>query len=86
MNYAAMRDMLPKQTELACLSQVMFIEWKRKRGKTMQHQHEWHQAERARGALTLIAGIDFEASTDGFMDWYYRSGLARQVRDQRGTR
>lgn len=59
-------------------AQVLFIEWKRKTGKAMQHQHDWHQAERARGALTLIAGIDFVASVEGFMAWYEKSGLMRK--------
>lgn len=62
---------------------VLWIEWKRRTGKTAAHQHDWHAAERARGALTLIAGIDFVASVDGFTEWYMASGLARRVRPQK---
>lgn len=58
--------------------QIMWCEWKSARGKPSAKQLEWHQAERARGALTLIAGIDFPASIDGFMDWYRSSGLLRR--------
>lgn len=70
-------------------SQVIWIEWKRERGgtgkralftkaeKAMIQQKAWHAAERARGALTLIAGEDFPANIDGFREWYNRSGLAR---------
>lgn len=72
---------IPKDCiERAMYTQAMWIEHKRKTGKVAAHQHAWHAAERARGALTLIAGIDFTASTDGFMDWYENSGLLRNVR------
>ena len=60
--------------------------WKRIRAgrktatKASQRQRDWHAAERARGALTLIAGEDFAASIEGFQDWYRQSGLARRVR------
>lgn len=62
--------------------QVMWIEWKRinKRGnatKTSSAQDSWHTLERARGALTLIAGVDFPATIDGFRSWYKISGLMR---------
>lgn len=38
----------------------------------------WHQAERARGALTWIAGVDFPATIEGFQEHYARSGLQRR--------
>lgn len=60
------------------LSEVMFIEWKKKGGKAAQHQQDWHAKERARGALTLIAGEDFPASIEGFAEWYAKSGLQRK--------
>lgn len=68
-------------SQSAC--EIMWCEWKRRTGKVAAHQHAWHAQERARGALTLIAGIDFLPSVEGFMDWYFQSGLARKVRDQR---
>ena len=62
-------------------AEVMFIEWKRtvrgKATKATPHQLDWHRDERARGALTLIAGIDFEATIEGFCAWYNASGLQR---------
>jgi hypothetical protein len=61
-------------------AEVMAIEWKRKTGKSMAHQRAWHDLERARGALTLIAGIDFVASIEGFQEWYRASVLCRKVR------
>ena len=61
-----------------CQAEVMFIEHKRPGQKPKQHQLRWHEAERACGALTLIAGVDFEASLDGFMAWYKTSGLMRR--------
>ena len=61
--------------------EVMWIEWKRTvRGratKPTQHQLDWHRDERARGALTLIAGEDFPATIEGFCAWYNASGLQR---------
>src|SRR5579884_2070502 len=45
--------------------QAMWIEWKAPKGKPTPHQIDWHKRERALGALTLIAGIDFEASIEG---------------------
>ena len=64
------------------LQEVMWIEWKRtvrgKPTKATAHQQAWHQAERARGALTLIAGEDFPATIEGFWEWYRSSGLQRR--------
>jgi hypothetical protein len=57
--------------------EIIFIEWKRPGGRIAPHQRRWHAAERARGALTLIAGEDFEASIEGFVAWYRASGLNR---------
>jgi hypothetical protein len=58
-------------------SEVMWIEFKSAKGKPSKHQTEWHTKERARGALTLIAGIDFPASVLGFVTYYRKSGLNR---------
>jgi hypothetical protein len=62
-----------------CQSQVIWIEWKRPRGVLSPKQKLWHEAERKRGALTLIAGQDFPATFDGFLDWYRNSGLMRRA-------
>jgi hypothetical protein len=60
--------------------EAMWIEWKRPKGKVSAKQVEWHAAERARGAFTLIAGVAFPATIEGFRKWYCkRSGLARKV-------
>ncbi len=65
------------------VAEVMWIEWKRleKNGKptqAAQHQKEWHTLERKRGALVLVAGEDFQASIEGFREWYKTSGLMRK--------
>ena len=65
------------------LSQVMWIEFKRidprgLRTKASQKQIDWHELERKRGALTLIAGFDFEPTTEGFRTFYKSSGLMRK--------
>jgi len=71
-----------RKTQRDCATtQVLWIEWKRTlRGKPTKptpQQIAWHAAERARGALTLIAGVDFPATIEGFRAWYAQSGLAR---------
>lgn len=58
---------------------LAWVEFKRAGEKAKKHQTEWHIKERARGALTLIAGEDFPASVEGFRKWYETSGLKRQV-------
>lgn len=66
----------PASTRVIC--EVLWREWKRAGGKAAEHQTEWHARERARGALTLIAGVDFEASIEGFVEFYRKSGLQRK--------
>ena len=57
--------------------EILWIEFKRPGEKAKKHQTQWHIRERARGALTLIAGEDFPASVVGFREWYDTSGLRR---------
>lgn len=57
---------------------VMWIEWKIPKGRVAPHQHLWRERERARGALALIAGVDFHASIEGFARFYSQSGLQRR--------
>lgn len=59
-------------------AEVLWIEWKRPGGKIRQQQKDWHTHERKLGALTLIAGIDFDATFDAFKAWYQASGLQRK--------
>lgn len=61
-------------------SHTLWIEFKSAKGKPAKHQTDWHMKERARGALTLIAGVDFPASVEGFVAWYAQSGLQRRAR------
>lgn len=60
------------------LTEAMWIEWKIPKGRVAPKQHAWREQERARGALTLIAGVDFHASIEGFCRWYQNSGLQRK--------
>jgi hypothetical protein len=57
--------------------EVLWIEWKAPGGRLQKNQIDWHGKERARGAMTAIAGVDFAASVQGFRSWYRASGLAR---------
>ncbi len=56
---------------------VFWIEFKSAKGKPSKEQTAWHTRERARGALTWIAGVDFPASVEGFVAHYRASGLDR---------
>jgi hypothetical protein len=56
--------------------ECLWLEWKAPGGRVKKHQLEWHTRERARGAVTAIAGLDFPASVKGFRGWYRASGLA----------
>ena len=58
---------------------IMWLEFKRGKGGVLaSHQRSWHIKERARGALTVIAGEDFEPSVEGWKAWYCASGLMRR--------
>ncbi len=59
-------------------AQVIWIEWKSRDGVIGQKQAEWHQLERARGALVVVAKQDFPATVEGFQDWYRKSGLLQR--------
>lgn len=64
--------------ECRALTQLMWIEWKRPGEKLKDHQKLWHRDEEIRGGLTVKAGVDFEASIEGFLTWYRSSGLMRR--------
>lgn len=69
---------LPGGAPYGGVGNILWIEWKRPGGKPSNAQTQWHKAERRRGAITLIAGIDFPASIEGFMAWYAQSDLDRR--------
>lgn len=56
---------------------IFWIEFKKPAGIVSAKQRVWHQAERVRGALTIILGEDCEASVDSWIAWYRASGLNR---------
>ncbi len=58
--------------------EVLWVEWKARGGKLSQAQINWHRQERARGAVTLIAKIEFECTITGFCEFYAASGLQRK--------
>lgn len=58
-------------------AQVLWIEWKIPAGRVAPKQHAWRERERSRGGLSLIAGVDFHASVEGFCRWYALSGMQR---------
>lgn len=62
------------------LAEMVWCEFKARAGKVASHQTEWHRNERARGALTWIASVDFPASVEGFREHYAASGLMRRAR------
>lgn len=67
------------QTVFDVGADVLWIEHKRPRGgRISKAQRDWHKLERERGAVTLIAGVDFKPTVTGFREWYEKSGLLRR--------
>ena len=58
-------------------AEVLWVEWKRADGEAAPHQLAWIEAERAKGALVWLAGVDFEATPEKFWEYYQGSGLCR---------
>jgi len=58
--------------------QLVWIEWKAPGGQATAAQRFWISAERARGALVWLAGVDFAPSVDDFLTHYRASGLMRR--------
>jgi hypothetical protein len=67
----------PTFAEKHAVAQILWIEFKSADGKVRKNQGPWHEIERARGALTWIASVDFPASVAGFVEHYRKSGLNR---------
>ncbi len=78
-----MADRLFMRYGVTPAAEVLWIEFKRIRPghkaptKPTPLQMQWHTHERALGAMTWIAGVDFEATIEGFIHHYNQSGLAR---------
>lgn len=70
----------PWMRVLPCQAEILWVEFKSRRGYVEKRQLAWHTAERARGALTAIASLDFPASVEGFREWYAASGLMLRMR------
>ncbi len=66
------------EADLWSMGEILWIEHKSRNGKPSAAQKLWHSNERKRGALTLIAGVDFQASIEGFLEFYRNSGLQRR--------
>jgi hypothetical protein len=78
-DYLYLRYWLP---HMRPIGEIMWIEWKRRTEsgadtKAAAHQKEWHEQERLKGAMVLVAGEDFPATVVGFCAWYEKSGLKR---------
>lgn len=70
--------MVDFKTLATATTHVLWIEWKRLKGKAKPHQLAWIAAERKRGALVWLAGTDFPATPEGFFAHYQNSGLMRK--------
>lgn len=58
--------------------QILWVEFKKRGGKSEQHQKDWHARERSFGGLVWVLGEDFEASIESFCEHYAKSGLQRK--------
>jgi len=59
-------------------AEVLWCEFKRIGEEATGAQRLWHAAERKRGAMVIVAGIDFVATSEGYLAWYQSSGLQRR--------
>jgi hypothetical protein len=60
------------------VAEVLWIEWKSPTGRLSPVQETWHARELVRGGLIWLAGVDFDATFEGFKLHYRSSGLARR--------
>ena len=80
----AMRPLSPQLNRtlltifVGCQCQVLKIEWKAKGGQLSDAQRMWHIHQRALGFVTLVAGVDFPKSIEGFKAFYRSSGLMQK--------
>lgn len=63
--------------QMRAFAEILWVEWKSKRGVHGQKQDEWQLLERTRGALVWVAKKDFEPTVEGFQAHYAASGLLR---------
>lgn len=55
---------------------VLWVEFKRSLGgRVSKTQLAWHEKERARGARTGMAGVDFAPTVEGFTRWIDEQGF-----------
>lgn len=66
-------------------AEVLWCEFKSRRGRVSAGQRLWHDVERKRGALTALAKVDFKPTVDGFWAWYQATGLVRRIQGSSGT-
>lgn len=77
--YLRYAQFLPPVDEVSrSFGQILWIEWKRRKGKPKPHQIEWIEIERERGALVWLADKDFVATPEGFFSHYKASGLMKK--------
>ena len=68
-------EVIAREPGAVVAAEVLWIEFKRKRGLPKAHQVRWHDAEIARGALVMV--VD---DIDEFTCWYKSSGLNRRIK------
>jgi hypothetical protein len=71
-------SLVDRENEFCC--ELLWVEFKARKGKVSKHQTAWHARERARGFQTWIASVDFGASVIGFKEYYAESNLMRRAR------
>ncbi len=76
--YIRYADYADRSPVWASQAQVLWVEYKSRRGSLKPHQKVWIDAERDRGAFVAVTGETFVPSVDGFVAWYNQSGLARR--------
>jgi len=75
--YSRRSLLAPVNVRVAC--EVLWVETKALDGELDEDQRKWHERERARGAQTVILGVDCAASIESWIEWYRAGRLNRRI-------
>lgn len=63
----------------AATSEVLWVEFKARKGVVGRHQSEWHWKEQARGGIVWVATQEFEPTIEGFIAFYRSNKLLKHT-------
>lgn len=61
------------------ISEVLWVEFKKRKGVVGRHQSAWHRKEQARGGMVWVATQEFEPTIEGFLAFYRSNKLLKHT-------